>query len=138
MERKRRLDWDTNDEVTSSSDKKTKSFSASSSTMDNNSNTASNTSLSSSSSTSSAWDHTSKINHLNGKEFSKRYHDILTARKKLPVWQFLDQLEKYVKENQVIIVEGETGSGKTTQVSISQPVQNREIFTNSAIIGNYR
>ena len=37
-------------------------------------------------------------------------------RKKLPVFEFLDTLEQAVDSNQVIIVEGETGSGKTTQI----------------------
>jgi len=118
MDRKRRLDWD-NDEAPSQTNIKRDS----SSTMDKtninlNSNTTTLSSSSSSSSSSTLpWDYNAKINALNGKEFSKRYHDILTLRKKLPVWQFLDQLNKYVQENQVIIVEGETGSGKTTQVS---------------------
>lgn len=55
-------------------------------------------------------------NPLNGKPYSKRYRDIYEQRKKLPVWQFLDQLDSLMKTNQVIVVEGETGSGKTTQV----------------------
>jgi Cdc6-like AAA superfamily ATPase len=57
------------------------------------------------------------VNPLNGLPFSKRYREIYEGRKKLPVWQFLDQLDKLTRENQVIVVEGETGSGKTTQVS---------------------
>jgi HrpA-like RNA helicase len=56
------------------------------------------------------------VNPLNGKEYSAKYRDIYKQRIKLPVWQFLDQLDKLMKENQVIVVEGETGSGKTTQV----------------------
>ncbi|KAF8971290.1 hypothetical protein BGZ46_010342, partial [Entomortierella lignicola] len=38
------------------------------------------------------------------------------ARAKLPAWGFKDQLVKAVKENPVVIVCGETGCGKTTQV----------------------
>ena len=57
------------------------------------------------------------MNPLNGSPFSKRYFDILAGRKKLPVWQFLETLRKHMAEHQVVIVEGETGSGKTTQVS---------------------
>ena len=34
----------------------------------------------------------------------------------MPVFEFLDTLEQAVDSNQVIIVEGETGSGKTTQI----------------------
>ena len=58
------------------------------------------------------------LNPLTGRPFSTRYYDILKVRKKLPVFQFLDQLEKLLKDekHRVVIVEGETGSGKTTQI----------------------
>jgi pre-mRNA-splicing factor ATP-dependent RNA helicase DHX15/PRP43 len=55
-------------------------------------------------------------NPLNGKPYSARYYDILKVRESLPVYQFIDELNKNVRENQVIVVEGETGSGKTTQI----------------------
>ena len=58
----------------------------------------------------------SKVNPLTGKPFSENYYKILEDRKKLPVFEFLDILEEAVASNQVIIVEGETGSGKTTQI----------------------
>lgn len=51
-----------------------------------------------------------------GSSFSKRYYDILETRSKLPVWQHLDSLNTLLDDNQVIVVEGETGSGKTTQI----------------------
>ncbi|XP_030376802.1 pre-mRNA-splicing factor ATP-dependent RNA helicase DHX16 [Scaptodrosophila lebanonensis] len=38
------------------------------------------------------------------------------TRKSLPVYPFKDDLIAAVKEHQVLIIEGETGSGKTTQV----------------------
>ena len=54
-----------------------------------------------------------------GRPFSRRYFDILEKRKALPVWEqkkeFLDLFER----NQVIVLVGETGSGKTTQVPFS-------------------
>lgn len=56
------------------------------------------------------------INPLNGRMYTDKYRKIYEQRKKLPVWQHLDQLDKFIKSNQVVIVEGETGSGKTTQV----------------------
>ena len=58
------------------------------------------------------------LNPLTGRPFSKRYYEILKVRKKLPVFQFLEQLESFLKDekNRVVIVEGETGSGKTTQI----------------------
>ena len=58
----------------------------------------------------------SKTNPLTNVPFSKKYYSILEERKKLPVYEFLDKLEDAVDKNRVIIVEGETGSGKTTQI----------------------
>lgn len=58
----------------------------------------------------------SSINPLTNRPFSKHYYDLLKIRKSLPVYQFIDLLSKAVTENQVVVVEGETGSGKTTQI----------------------
>lgn len=58
----------------------------------------------------------SEINPWNDQPFSKRYYEILKQRHKLPVFEFKYDLQKLVKENQVIVIEGETGSGKTTQI----------------------
>ncbi len=58
----------------------------------------------------------SAVNVLNGQPLSARYYDILKVRKGLPVYHFIDALEKACTENQVVVVEGETGSGKTTQI----------------------
>lgn len=55
-------------------------------------------------------------NRWTGQPFSDKYYSILAGRQKLPVYQFKEQLIKTVQDNQVIIVEGETGSGKTTQI----------------------
>ncbi|KAL4182034.1 hypothetical protein AMTRI_Chr12g240460 [Amborella trichopoda] len=56
------------------------------------------------------------VNRWNGRPYSQRYFEILEKRKTLPVWQqkqeFLDTLEKH----QTLILVGETGSGKTTQI----------------------
>lgn len=56
------------------------------------------------------------INHWNGRAFTKQYFDILEKRKALPVWEQKESFLKIFKENQVIILQGETGSGKTTQI----------------------
>ena len=56
------------------------------------------------------------VNPWTGKPLTRRYYDILLKRKQLPVYEFKDALIKAVEENQVVIVEGETGSGKTTQI----------------------
>lgn len=42
--------------------------------------------------------------------------DIEETKKSLPVYPFRDDLIQAVKEHQVLIIEGETGSGKTTQI----------------------
>jgi pre-mRNA-splicing factor ATP-dependent RNA helicase DHX15/PRP43 len=54
----------------------------------------------------------SSINPWTHRSYSSKYYEILAKRKQLPVYEFKDALEKAVKENQVVIVEGETGSGK--------------------------
>ncbi|CAM9242893.1 unnamed protein product, partial [Phaeothamnion confervicola] len=56
------------------------------------------------------------VNPWTGKPYSRQYYDILAKRQTLPVHQFLDELTEKVKNNQVVVVEGETGSGKTTQI----------------------
>jgi pre-mRNA-splicing factor ATP-dependent RNA helicase DHX15/PRP43 len=56
------------------------------------------------------------VNPLTGRPFSRHYFDVLKVRRALPVYQFLDLLHTAVQENQVVVVEGETGSGKTTQI----------------------
>lgn len=55
-------------------------------------------------------------NKWTGQIYSGRYYSILQTRRKLPVYQFKDRLIDAVKNNQIVIVEGETGSGKTTQI----------------------
>ncbi|WJX26085.1 RNA helicase [Trifolium repens] len=56
------------------------------------------------------------INHWNGKPYSRRYYDILDKRKTLPVWHQKDDFLQVLKDNQTLILVGETGSGKTTQI----------------------
>ena len=56
------------------------------------------------------------VNEYNGRPYSNRYRDILSKRVKLPVWGFREEFLKLVRENQVTVLVGETGSGKTTQI----------------------
>lgn len=44
------------------------------------------------------------------------YQRMLVARKALPIWNFKEELLRSFKDNQVVIVCGETGCGKSTQV----------------------
>lgn len=45
-----------------------------------------------------------------------RFQTMLQSRMQLPMWQFRDQVLHAVDQNQVVIVCGETGCGKSTQV----------------------
>ena len=55
-------------------------------------------------------------NFLTGRPFSKKYYDILDTRRKLPCWSKKTEFIKTVRTNQVTLLIGETGSGKTTQM----------------------
>ena len=46
-------------------------------------------------------------------------------RESLPIFKLRDQLVQAVHDNQVLVVIGETGSGKTTQVSCCTPAPGR-------------
>jgi len=56
------------------------------------------------------------VNPLTGRAFSSRYWSLFEKRKQLPVFQHLKRLEKELRAHRVVVVEGETGSGKTTQI----------------------
>uniref|UniRef100_A0A7S0UT96 RNA helicase n=1 Tax=Polytomella parva TaxID=51329 RepID=A0A7S0UT96_9CHLO len=58
-----------------------------------------------------------KLNPYTGRTYSNKYYDILEKRKSLPVWQARDEFIELVNNNQVTILVGETGSGKTTQIA---------------------
>ncbi|GKA48665.1 probable pre-mRNA-splicing factor ATP-dependent RNA helicase DEAH2, partial [Tanacetum coccineum] len=57
---------------------------------------------------------TNNPNPWNGRPFSQRYYEIFEKRKTLPVWHQKEEFLKVLKENQTLILVGETGSGKTT------------------------
>lgn len=57
------------------------------------------------------------INRWTGKPYSQRYYEILEKRTTLPVWHQREEFLTALKKNQVLVLVGETGSGKTTQVS---------------------
>ena len=60
----------------------------------------------------------SQINKYTGRPFSAKFWQILEKRKKLPVWEYYKQFIEMVKKHQSVVLVGETGSGKTTQVRI--------------------
>jgi pre-mRNA-splicing factor ATP-dependent RNA helicase DHX15/PRP43 len=63
---------------------------------------------------------TKETNPYSSKPYSDRYYDILSKRKQLPVWEQKEEFLDLVRKNQVIVLVGETGSGKTTQVKFSK------------------
>ncbi|XP_062215799.1 probable pre-mRNA-splicing factor ATP-dependent RNA helicase DEAH3 isoform X3 [Phragmites australis] len=56
------------------------------------------------------------INRWNLRPYSARYYEILEKRRTLPVWQQKDEFLRALRDNQTLILVGETGSGKTTQI----------------------
>ena len=59
---------------------------------------------------------------------SAGYKPMYDSRCELPVFEFKSQLLNMIKENNVILVKGETGCGKTTQVSIRYGIIKDNIF----------
>ena len=57
-----------------------------------------------------------KINFLNGQSFSPKFYELLSVRKSLPAWQARQKISDLLQELQVVVLQGDTGSGKTTQV----------------------
>ena len=56
------------------------------------------------------------INYWTGNEYSDRYYEILETRSRLPAFDARDPLLDLLNEYQTVILVGETGSGKTTQI----------------------
>ncbi|XP_066927052.1 putative pre-mRNA-splicing factor ATP-dependent RNA helicase PRP1 [Clytia hemisphaerica] len=56
------------------------------------------------------------LNPMNQKPWSERFRTILKKRLNLPVWEYRDEFIKTCSENQCVVLVGETGSGKTTQI----------------------
>jgi pre-mRNA-splicing factor ATP-dependent RNA helicase DHX15/PRP43 len=56
-------------------------------------------------------------NPLTGKHYSANYYKILEKRLALPVYEFKDSFIDIVRNHQIVVLVGETGSGKTTQIT---------------------
>lgn len=56
------------------------------------------------------------LNAFTQRQLSPKYFEILAKRRALPVHKQRDDFLKLVRKTQIVILEGETGSGKTTQV----------------------
>jgi pre-mRNA-splicing factor ATP-dependent RNA helicase DHX15/PRP43 len=55
-------------------------------------------------------------NPLTGAAYTPNYYEILRKRRQLPVFSFLSVVADTLSTHQVLVLEGETGSGKTTQI----------------------
>merc|ERR1719272_2272310 len=56
------------------------------------------------------------VNPLTEEPYSTRYYQILEKRRLLPAWEARKDFLKLIKKNQTVVLVGETGSGKTTQL----------------------
>ena len=51
-----------------------------------------------------------------GKRTYKPNMDMIMKRQSLPIWRYKSQIMERIRKSQVIVIEGETGSGKSTQI----------------------
>jgi len=58
----------------------------------------------------------SSINPLTDCAYSTHYFELLRQRKKLPIWEQRSEFIKLFESHRVLVLVGETGSGKTTQI----------------------
>ncbi|KAJ0170080.1 hypothetical protein K1T71_014686 [Dendrolimus kikuchii] len=56
------------------------------------------------------------VNPYTGLPHSQRYHDLLRRRLGLPVWEYKSDFMRLLNTHQCVVLVGETGSGKTTQI----------------------
>ncbi|XP_053203203.1 putative pre-mRNA-splicing factor ATP-dependent RNA helicase PRP1 isoform X2 [Panonychus citri] len=59
---------------------------------------------------------TAGINPLNKLPYSQKYYEIFRKRIQLPVWEYKQKFFDLLDKNQILVLVGETGSGKTTQI----------------------
>lgn len=57
-----------------------------------------------------------QLNPFSGMAYTPRYYELLSKRSKLPVWEYKEQFLEKLTTFQSIVLVGETGSGKTTQI----------------------
>lgn len=60
-----------------------------------------------------------KVIYLSGLPYTPKYFELLNKRKMLPVWEYKEKFCEILNNHQILVLVGETGSGKTTQVSHS-------------------
>lgn len=57
-----------------------------------------------------------QLNALTGLPYSSRYYELFRKRIALPVWEYREKFFEYLSTHQILVLVGETGSGKTTQI----------------------
>ncbi len=57
-----------------------------------------------------------KLFLISGLPYTPRHQELWKKRTQLPVWEYKDKFLDILNKNQVMVLVGETGSGKTTQV----------------------
>eukprot|EP00054_Salpingoeca_dolichothecata_P009605 m.54127 g.54127 ORF g.54127 m.54127 type:complete len:714 (-) comp18476_c0_seq1:23-2164(-) len=57
-----------------------------------------------------------RANPYTGAMYSTRFYDILEKRLNLPVWEYKKKFHEMLNDTQAMVLVGETGSGKTTQI----------------------
>ena len=55
-------------------------------------------------------------NRYTGRPYTTKYFEILEKRRELPVWQQREEFAQMLNRHQTLVLVGETGSGKTTQI----------------------
>lgn len=61
-------------------------------------------------------DREATVNPYTGKPYSARFHKIAETRRRLPICEGKSRIHKLVRQYQTVLLVGETGSGKTTQI----------------------
>ncbi|XP_071827484.1 putative pre-mRNA-splicing factor ATP-dependent RNA helicase PRP1 [Apostichopus japonicus] len=56
------------------------------------------------------------VNKFTGQPYSTRYFGILAKRRTLPVFEYQEKFMEMLDKNKILVLVGETGSGKTTQI----------------------
>ncbi|XP_062572241.1 putative pre-mRNA-splicing factor ATP-dependent RNA helicase PRP1 [Saccostrea cucullata] len=59
---------------------------------------------------------TIQMNPFTGLPYTPRYFELLNKRKMLPVWEYKEKFCDIINNHQILVLVGETGSGKTTQI----------------------